>query len=390
MQLKLGEKIRELRRRRGVTQEELADALGISPQAVSRWETSGAYPDMEMIPPVANFFGITIDELFGYDCERERKIDEIIARADALGVMGLSQSDARLESAIDESIAILRGGVAEFPGNERLTYRLACALKDAGYRRSGEEWDYDADGFLCHIPRRNEYWDEALKLYETLAKDSRNFDTACGSLVGLVNLYSCVGDGEHALAAAKKLPPFDMSREAWEAYAASGAERARAEGRAVTALLRELSEHLIQDIISQKQLYETDVPAGKIKGLLKVYDLIFDDGNFGRHHMYVSWLYLYLARIQWERGQHDEAFASLDMALSHADAFDDACEHGFGLTAPLVRGVDSDIKSERPPVPSRRYLPDDFPAWANPDSEEIKREISADPRWTAWVEKTER
>ena len=51
--------------------------------------------------------------------------------------------------------------------------------------------------------------------------------------------------------------------------------------------------------------------------------------------MYVSRLYLYFARAQWERVQRNEAFTSLDMALSHADTFDDAYESGFGLTAPL-------------------------------------------------------
>ena len=50
MQLNLGTKIRELRRRDGRTQETLAEALGVTPQAVSRWESGGSYPDMEIMP----------------------------------------------------------------------------------------------------------------------------------------------------------------------------------------------------------------------------------------------------------------------------------------------------------------------------------------------------
>lgn len=50
MNLKLGDKIRQLRKRDGRTQENLAEALSVSCQAVSRWETDGAYPDMETIP----------------------------------------------------------------------------------------------------------------------------------------------------------------------------------------------------------------------------------------------------------------------------------------------------------------------------------------------------
>ena len=49
MQLELGRKIRELRRRDGRTQEDLASAVGVTSQAISRWEANGGYPDMEMI-----------------------------------------------------------------------------------------------------------------------------------------------------------------------------------------------------------------------------------------------------------------------------------------------------------------------------------------------------
>lgn len=88
MEIKLGEKIKELRYRNGRTQENLADALGITSQAVSRWEKNGSYPDMEMIPSIANYFGITIDELFGYRNDRENKIDAIISKIDGFHIKG--------------------------------------------------------------------------------------------------------------------------------------------------------------------------------------------------------------------------------------------------------------------------------------------------------------
>ena len=66
MEVKLGEHLRSLRRRDGRTQEDLAAALDVTPQAVSRWENGSCYPDMALIPSMANYFGVTIDELFGY------------------------------------------------------------------------------------------------------------------------------------------------------------------------------------------------------------------------------------------------------------------------------------------------------------------------------------
>ncbi len=55
MQLDLGNNIRQFRRHNKRTQEALADALGVTAQAVSRWESGGSYPDMNLIPSIANF-----------------------------------------------------------------------------------------------------------------------------------------------------------------------------------------------------------------------------------------------------------------------------------------------------------------------------------------------
>ena len=78
--IQLGERIKELRQRDGRTQETLANALGVTAQAVSRWEKGICYPDMGMIPSIANYFGVSIDELFGYDNERSKKIDALAER----------------------------------------------------------------------------------------------------------------------------------------------------------------------------------------------------------------------------------------------------------------------------------------------------------------------
>ena len=69
MQIQIGDKIRELRRRDGRKQEELANALGVTNQAVSRWESQTGYPDMEMIPAIANYFGVTTGYLLGEKTE---------------------------------------------------------------------------------------------------------------------------------------------------------------------------------------------------------------------------------------------------------------------------------------------------------------------------------
>ena len=63
---KVGKKIQSLRKNKGITQEEFAEILSVSAQAVSKWENNLSSPDIDLLPVIARYFGITMDELFGY------------------------------------------------------------------------------------------------------------------------------------------------------------------------------------------------------------------------------------------------------------------------------------------------------------------------------------
>lgn len=65
MELMIGEKLKKLRRNRDLTQEEVATHLGISYQAISKWERGDGYPDITMLPALANYFAVSVDELIG-------------------------------------------------------------------------------------------------------------------------------------------------------------------------------------------------------------------------------------------------------------------------------------------------------------------------------------
>ena len=62
-----GQRLKKLRQETNMTQENLAELLSISPQAVSRWETDIAMPDISLLPPLANFFHTTTDYLLGME-----------------------------------------------------------------------------------------------------------------------------------------------------------------------------------------------------------------------------------------------------------------------------------------------------------------------------------
>lgn len=63
----INETITYLRRQKGITQETLATALGVSIQAVSKWETGNSYPDITLIPEIAGYFGVSTDFIFGIE-----------------------------------------------------------------------------------------------------------------------------------------------------------------------------------------------------------------------------------------------------------------------------------------------------------------------------------
>ncbi len=65
--------IKRLRRQTEMTQEDLAGKLGVVAQTVSKWENAESYPDVELLPKIANFFGVTVDELLGNDVLNKEK-----------------------------------------------------------------------------------------------------------------------------------------------------------------------------------------------------------------------------------------------------------------------------------------------------------------------------
>lgn len=118
MSMKMGEKIKILRKRKGISQEALAQMLGVSFQAVSKWETGATMPDIALIPAIAAFFDVSTDELFDYNVlENERKVDEICRTAAPIRVTDPIRAEA-----------LLRDGLRQFPGNEKLLTVLLYTL----------------------------------------------------------------------------------------------------------------------------------------------------------------------------------------------------------------------------------------------------------------------
>ncbi len=394
MQLDLGQKIRELRRRDGRTQEALAEAIGVTSQAVSRWEANGGYPDMEMIPSIANYFGISIDELFGYNNERSKRIDELAAKIDQMNFQNNGE-----DINIDECISFARNALIEFPGNEKIMLCLASVLYNAGYVRYGEYHLSDDEGYdVLDVEKHRTYseWKEAISLYEKLLKTMENGEARHRVIRELTQLYLNTGEHTRALEVIETAPNIYDSREFLKAKAMDGKKRAEAYGDGLLKTVRACSELMVSAVIANKKNMSTTEKVQSLLGAIEIFNVVCTDGNCGSHHAYIARVYTLLSLYLWLDGKKDEAFDALDLSLSHFKCFDESRTKKTGYyTAPLIRLLQHEFcqnnsDADMPIETSKMSLAEDWPWWCVSEYSTVKPEIQADPRWNEWVSKLQK
>ena len=101
----IGMNIKQLRQEKHIKQDTLADAIGVSAQAVSKWETGASDPDIALLPKLANYFGVSIDELF--EVPRAEKMERI---------QNMIWDERRIRpETFDRTVAYLEGILKEDP-----------------------------------------------------------------------------------------------------------------------------------------------------------------------------------------------------------------------------------------------------------------------------------
>ena len=186
MKLKIGEKIKELRYEKGLTQEEIGALIGISAQSVSKWERGEGYPDIEMLPPLANYFGISIDELLGADAN-SKKYDEINALWAENNKNGLHK----------DNIDLMKKALKTFPNDALLLVQLSTSLEKAG--TTDEE--------------KAENLRESIAIQEQIIKYCDDCEVRGATMYNICFAYLKNGEREKALEQAKKLPNLYKARE---------------------------------------------------------------------------------------------------------------------------------------------------------------------------------
>ena len=314
MILNMGERIRELRRDRVLTQDEVARRLNISPQAVSKWENAVSYPDLELIPPLAELLGVSIDALFREDAGNEA--DEYCRRADELLC-----DPARAR----ESLPLLREAVIRHPFHAGLFSRLGQALyysylmpEDAGkitVNEAGEETVVThGDPALLR---------EAVAAYERALNCVKEPDEHDLIVKQLAAVYSLAGQPERARELAERQSKLAFSREIMLAQSEEGGKKDEAVANALMALLSQIAVTLLIGVpgVNGVQAEADDavriVHAQRCKAAARFIESFFPDGRCGRLHFFIAQLYYYPAAL----------YAALDEFALADECYDPMARH---------------------------------------------------------------
>lgn len=207
MKLNIGATIKNMRREKDITQEELADILGVSCQSVSRWETGACYPDMELLPVLSDFFGVTVDKLLGInEAVEQKKVEEYLNRF----------QEAINQGKVYDCIAIAREGVAEYPNNFALLNKLMYALSLSG----------DDTGNIPEWKENMEKYDgEITALGERIRKYCPDQNIRLEATARLALNHCDMGRREIGRAIFESLPSSEFCKEKWMWWSLSEEEK---------------------------------------------------------------------------------------------------------------------------------------------------------------------
>ena len=312
----IGQKIRELRKKNDLTQEKLADYLGVTYQCVSKWECGVTSPDLSLIRPLTKLLHVSADELLG--------IEDSDARFEELERM---YRDTYTTGDLAERRHIANLAAAEYPGN------LTCLswLADAQY--------YHAYDFLPDEPEKyRAELEKSVRLSERILEDCGDGEVRKHMLSNIVVCLSELGRREEARSYAEQYPPRNsFGREDLLTFCLTGEELIRHRQEEIRTALDNLcgvlnSTWSLTSVLAAETVIKTLIP----------------DGNYVIFHEHLARLAVDQAKALTREGRYDEAAAALEKAKYHSGEYDkiDLPENRglYRFTAPLLDGLECDTR----------------------------------------------
>ena len=273
--MQIGEVIRKYRKDKNLTQEEMANRLGVTAPAVNKWENGNSYPDILLLAPIARLLGITLDTLMAFkedltDEEVARYIEEISGRF-------------RKKEPYDQVFTWAREAMELYPNCENLNWQLAAIL--------------DAKRLTDHIPDSGQY-EEYLKMCYVRLLESRDEDIRRKAANSLFVYYLRKEEYETAEKYLSYCSDQDPDKKRKQALILSRTGRKEEACRTYEEML--YSGYQMINLV-----------------LYNLFTLAMEDGETERAHMLVE-KQQELGRL-FEMGKYYEASSGLDLAMQEKD-----------------------------------------------------------------------
>ena len=314
MNIKIGAIIKKLRAENNITQDTLATAIGVTPQAISRWESEGGYPDIELLPALADFFSVSTDELLGYKLsEREEELANIKKELRRLAEVGTHQ----------EKLSFARDAFIKFPNDFKIKVYLAACLSD--------EWSNTHEKSLIH---------ESETLCLSVIDNCRDEDIRYEAIFTLYSLYKELGEINKVKSTLEKLSPMKYCREAVLACGIG-------DGNTEFYIQDEIDKFTdglglsIHNLVLHEDLPDDPSTWDKKIEMLNVsnhlYEMIYGD-NLMFYHVRFSRNYWLISTYQIAQSKEGEALVSLEKMCYHAVEYDKSYlnDHGKFFTSILT------------------------------------------------------
>lgn len=304
----IGEKIKHLRQKNGITQEKLAEYLNITYQSISKWENNNALPDVTLIVPLANFFGVTTDELF------DRTADAQEAEIEALCKRDYDLAHIPSKDTIRQRVTLWREAVQKYPRDFRCLKYLAYALY-ATLDRSFDENEYQQNAR------------ELISVCERILRDCTDSDIRESAVQLLVYTYSWpwtdVADEEKAVEYAGMAGSIYTCREKLLESA-----RFTKEGTAQNKVHKHHNNFVYMDFLCGNMIHATEPRTHEdsifaLETAVKLWETLIYDGNLLFYHVRVGHYCVQLAKHHAALGHGEEAVAWLEKAYHHVKSFDE-------------------------------------------------------------------
>lgn len=274
MQLKFGENLRILRQNAGVTQDRLAEYLGITSQAVSRWESGTCYPDLEFLPGIASYFHTTVDALLGCDRTEQEQNDAVLAMS------ALLSAGTR-----EDAVQFAHEKLALYPGNHALAVMLASAMLLYGSTEPHAAERYREGESLCRrVLRDNQDVTVAGDLLRLTAKNT------------LSHLLLRQDKREDAIRIAMELPSFTGGQEFLLMRLQASEQKSAYLASILPGYIAMLTGGLIDPLTEPEENRVVRYSISDCRRVLAIWDSVYDAAEpyIGKDARYAPFLYGYL------------------------------------------------------------------------------------------------